>query len=282
MLALALAGGLYAFTRIRPDFRARTRVEKIVMALLLVASLVAILTTFGIVLSLLFESIRFFRLVPPTELLFGTHWAPTSGAPQDDTFGGIPLFWGTIFIGAIIAMVVAIPGWAQEYWTASLAMSTPREAQSSAARRAAFEHLSARSRGALQARAIGWARRAWPAVVLGMAAISVATPWVSETVRGRWFAMPQLILLLPDGDGLRELQQTVRERGLPMVDMGNNREIAQFGNISHARLLRAMAMSCKSLFPSPLTICHPGLVPGSRLSTNCSQTTGLDAGTSPA
>jgi phosphate transport system permease protein len=96
MLALALAGGLYAFTRIKPDFRARTRVEKIVMAILLVASLVAILTTFGIVLSLLFESIRFFRLVPPTELLFGTYWNPQSGAPKPDTFGGIPLFWGTV------------------------------------------------------------------------------------------------------------------------------------------------------------------------------------------
>ena len=109
MLALALAGGLYAFTRIRPDFRARSRVEKIVMLVLLLASLVAILTTFGIVLSLLFESIRFFRLVSPAELLFGTEWAPTSGAPQPDTFGGIPLFWGTILIGAIIAMLVAIP-----------------------------------------------------------------------------------------------------------------------------------------------------------------------------
>src|SRR3546814_3760284 len=76
MLALALAGGLYAFTRIRPDFRARTRVERIVMALLLLASLVAILTTFGIVLSLLFESLRFFSLVPMRELLFGTHWNP--------------------------------------------------------------------------------------------------------------------------------------------------------------------------------------------------------------
>ncbi len=79
------------------------------MLFLLLASLVAILTTFGIVLSLLFESIRFFRLVSPAELLFGTEWAPTSGAPQPDTFGGIPLFWGTVLIGAIIAMIVAIP-----------------------------------------------------------------------------------------------------------------------------------------------------------------------------
>src|SRR3546814_11551527 len=76
MLALALAGGLYAFTRIRPDFRARTRVERIVMALLLLASLVAILTTFGIVLSLLFDSLRFFSLVPMREMLFGPHWNP--------------------------------------------------------------------------------------------------------------------------------------------------------------------------------------------------------------
>ena len=109
MLALALAGGLFAFTRIKPDFRARTRVERIVMAVLLLASLVAILTTFGIVLSLLFESIRFFQLVSPLELLFGTNWAPQSGAPQQGTFGGIPLFWGTVLIGAIIAMIVAIP-----------------------------------------------------------------------------------------------------------------------------------------------------------------------------
>ncbi|MDZ3831057.1 MAG: phosphate ABC transporter permease subunit PstC [Sphingopyxis sp.] len=109
MLALALAGGLYAFTRLKPDFRARTRVERIVMGVLLLASLVAILTTFGIVLSLLFESIRFFQLVSPAELLFGTHWNPQSGAAVKDTFGGIPLFWGTVLIGAIIAMIVAIP-----------------------------------------------------------------------------------------------------------------------------------------------------------------------------
>jgi phosphate transport system permease protein len=109
MLALTLAGGLYAFTRIRPNFRARTQVERIVMAVLFLASLVAILTTFGIVLSLLFESIQFFRLVSPIELLTGTYWNPQSGAPVAGTFGGIPLFWGTILIGAIIAMIVAIP-----------------------------------------------------------------------------------------------------------------------------------------------------------------------------
>src|SRR3546814_9581949 len=79
------------------------------MMLLRLASLVAILTNFGSGLALLFESIRFFRLVSPAELLFGTTWAHTSGAPQEDTFGGIPLFWGTVLIGAVIAMIVAIP-----------------------------------------------------------------------------------------------------------------------------------------------------------------------------
>ena len=102
MLALALAGGLYAFTRIKPDFRARTRVERIVMALLLVASLVAILTTFGLVLSLLFAPIRFFRLLPATERLLGTDWNPQSGAPQRGTCGGIPLFWGPVLLLSLI------------------------------------------------------------------------------------------------------------------------------------------------------------------------------------
>ena len=108
-IALLLAGGAYAFSRIKPQFRARTRVERVVMVLLFAASLVAILTTFGIVLSLLFESLRFFSLVSPGELLFGTNWKPETGAAEPDTFGAIPLFWGTILIGAIIAMIVAIP-----------------------------------------------------------------------------------------------------------------------------------------------------------------------------
>ena len=108
-LILAFSGGAYGFTRIKPDFRARTRVERLVTWVLLAASLVAILTTFGIVFSLLFESMRFFSMVSPIEFLSGLEWRPVSGAVQPDTFGAIPLFWGTILIGAIIAMIVAIP-----------------------------------------------------------------------------------------------------------------------------------------------------------------------------
>jgi len=111
-LILAFAGAAYAFTRIRPDFRARTRVERLVMMALLIASLIAIITTVGIVASLLWESIRFFSHVNPIDFLFGTKWSPQSAAlgyGNENAFGAVPLFWGTIFIGAIIAMAVAIP-----------------------------------------------------------------------------------------------------------------------------------------------------------------------------
>ena len=113
-LLLAFAGGAFAFSRVSPHFRARTRVERLVMGLLLVASLIAILTTAGIVASLLFESLRFFSMVNPVEFLFGTNWSPQTAMRADQAgssgaFGAIPLFWGTIFIGAIIAMIVAIP-----------------------------------------------------------------------------------------------------------------------------------------------------------------------------
>ena len=66
----------------------------------------------GIVASLLFESVRFFAMVSPIDFLFGTHWSPQRDRPAPDpgaSLGAVPLFWGTIFIGAIIAMIVAIP-----------------------------------------------------------------------------------------------------------------------------------------------------------------------------
>jgi len=113
-LLSAFAAGAWAFSRVSPAFRARTRVERVVMAVLLTASSIAILTTLGIVLSLLFESLRFFSMVSPVEFLFGLNWSPQMAIRADQAgssgaFGAIPLFWGTIFIGAIIAMIVAIP-----------------------------------------------------------------------------------------------------------------------------------------------------------------------------
>ncbi|WP_366512919.1 phosphate ABC transporter permease subunit PstC [Sphingomonas telluris] len=113
LIALGSAGILFMRKRDR-QFRARTAVEKWMSAILLLASLIAIFTTLGIVLSLLFESLRFFKLVPLTDFLFGLSWSPQMAIRADQAgssgaFGSIPLFWGTIFIGAIIAMIVAIP-----------------------------------------------------------------------------------------------------------------------------------------------------------------------------
>lgn len=113
MLLLAFIGGTFAFLRVKPDFTARTRVERTVMMILLLASSVAILTTLGIVVSLVFETIRFFGMVSPIDFLFGTQWGPdpmsSADNPDGSRYGAIPLFWGTIVIGAIIAMIVAIP-----------------------------------------------------------------------------------------------------------------------------------------------------------------------------
>jgi phosphate transport system permease protein len=112
-LVLALAGGAFGFTRVRKDFPARTRVERAVLGLLLAASCAAILTTLGIIGSLIFEALHFFSFVSPLEFLFGTTWNPDPFAPVTPelgkNLGAVPLFWGTLFIGAIIAMIVAVP-----------------------------------------------------------------------------------------------------------------------------------------------------------------------------
>ena len=111
VVVLAFAGGAWGFSRLRADYPARTQVERAIMLLLLLASLVAILTTFGIVASLVYETGLFFNKVSPLDFLTGTHWSPGAAVGDDigDSFGAIPLFWGTLYIGAVIAMIVAIP-----------------------------------------------------------------------------------------------------------------------------------------------------------------------------
>ena len=113
-ILLSLGLGLLALRKGKLEFRARTAVERWLMALLVAASLIAIFTTLGIVLSLLFETLRFFDKVPVGEFLLGLNWSPQTAIRADQVgssgaFGWIPLLWGTIFIGAIIAMIVAIP-----------------------------------------------------------------------------------------------------------------------------------------------------------------------------
>lgn len=108
--ALAVAGLIYARRQIHQDMRARNRVEAALSVALVACSLVAILTTIGIVLSLLFEAIEFFARVPLTDFLFGLHWNPQAAFSGDaaGSFGAVPLFTGTLLI-TVIAMVVAVP-----------------------------------------------------------------------------------------------------------------------------------------------------------------------------
>jgi len=113
VLALSVGGLLWARHRVRPGMPAIRKVEGTVRAFLLLGSLVAILTTVGIVLSLVFEAIRFFGRVPVTELLFGLEWSPQTALRADQvgssgSFGAVPLFVGTLLISGI-AMAVAVP-----------------------------------------------------------------------------------------------------------------------------------------------------------------------------
>ena len=113
VLALAAVCSAMAWRTIKPDKRARNSVEQIVLGFLMASSTIAILTTIGIVLSVLFESIRFFQAVPVTDFLFGTEWSPQMAIRADQVgasgaFGAIPLFVGTLLI-SFIAMLVAVP-----------------------------------------------------------------------------------------------------------------------------------------------------------------------------
>ncbi len=112
-LAIGVAGLAFSWRHIRPAFRARDHVEKVLIGFLILSSTVAVFTTVGIVLSLLFESLRFFQSVAPLDFLFGTTWSPQTAMRADQVgssgaFGAIPLFAGTLLISAI-AMIVAVP-----------------------------------------------------------------------------------------------------------------------------------------------------------------------------
>ncbi len=112
-LLAAAMGGLFAFSQVRPQTRARNRVEGWVWGALFICSVVAILTTVGIISSLAFDSLRFFQRVPVTEFLFGTQWSPQIAIRADQVgstgaFGAVPLFVGTLLI-MLIAMAVAGP-----------------------------------------------------------------------------------------------------------------------------------------------------------------------------
>ncbi len=115
VVTILLAMLIMAFTRSRiaPGFKARHSVELLFNGFLFISSTIAILTTIGIVLSLIFETFRFFELVPITEFLFGLKWYPQIAIRADQVagegaWGAIPVFSGTLLI-SFVAMLVAGP-----------------------------------------------------------------------------------------------------------------------------------------------------------------------------
>ncbi len=113
LFVLALLGLYLGFSRIRPGLHARNQVEKVIQWSMIGCASIAILTTIGIIFSVAFEAIQFFKAVPVTEFLFGTHWSPQQAIRADQvggsgSFGAVPLFVGTLLI-SFIALIVAVP-----------------------------------------------------------------------------------------------------------------------------------------------------------------------------
>lgn len=111
--ALLVFGAFFGLRAIEQRFRARQSVEQAATWFMMFSALVAILTTLGIVVSLVFEAGQFFARVPVTEFLFGLRWEPQIALRADQVagqgaFGMIPVIFGTIVISAL-AMFVAVP-----------------------------------------------------------------------------------------------------------------------------------------------------------------------------
>jgi phosphate transport system permease protein len=112
-LVFGLIGIAFGLQRLSATLRARNHVERVLQIVLLACACVAVLTTIGILLSVLFETVRFFERVSPLDFLFGTHWSPQTAIRADQVgssgaFGIVPLVTGTLLI-TTIAMLIAGP-----------------------------------------------------------------------------------------------------------------------------------------------------------------------------
>ena len=121
LAAVMFVGFFYAFRRVSPELRARVLCEAFLRRLFFLSAVVAVLTTIGIVASLLFEAVRFFREISLFDFFFGTHWSPMTALRPGDaaaadefvagstgSFGMVPVMAGTLLV-AVIAMAVAVP-----------------------------------------------------------------------------------------------------------------------------------------------------------------------------
>ncbi|MGP6088406.1 phosphate ABC transporter permease subunit PstC [Antarctobacter jejuensis] len=109
VILLSLFGAFWGIRETNKEFRARNVVEQGVLALLIAAASIAVLTTIGIIFSLLFNTIEFFRLYPAAEFFTLLEWAPSfSGRGGSSSLGILPLLWGTFYI-SLVALLVAVP-----------------------------------------------------------------------------------------------------------------------------------------------------------------------------
>ncbi|MCH9814713.1 MAG: phosphate ABC transporter permease subunit PstC [Epsilonproteobacteria bacterium] len=124
LVAAALAMGalslIIGLKMIKPEIEARNIVESVIRKILFLASMISVLTTFGILISIIFESIRFFNMQSFWYFITGTQWSTEAaflegaGRAEDAAgaakamFGSVPLFAGTFMI-TFIAMLIAVP-----------------------------------------------------------------------------------------------------------------------------------------------------------------------------
>ncbi|AOM02244.1 phosphate ABC transporter permease subunit PstC [Cobetia marina] len=117
-LVVAGVGMLIGLALVKPDFHARNAIETLIRYVLIGAAMISIVTTFGILASIIFEAIRFFQMESFWTFITGTTWDPGNsfqlaagrgeGVESTANFGAVPLFAGTFMI-TLIAMLVAIP-----------------------------------------------------------------------------------------------------------------------------------------------------------------------------
>ena len=109
VLVTALAGLGYAVRQSNKDFRARNMVERGILSILVFAATIAIMTTVGILFSLIFNTVEFFQIYPASQFFLSLEWAPSfSGRGGSSSLGVLPLLWGTFYI-SIIALLVSVP-----------------------------------------------------------------------------------------------------------------------------------------------------------------------------
>ena len=111
--SLASIGAFFGYRIIQDRYQARYSVERSVTWFMIFSSIVAIITTLGIVSSLVYEAYQFFTKVPFAEFFFGTRWEPQIAIRADQVagqgaFGMLPVLFGTMVISAL-AMAVAVP-----------------------------------------------------------------------------------------------------------------------------------------------------------------------------